>query len=146
MCPFRAACKTVRLVENPAKPSPFPKNWGKAPCAFAGCRGGASPCKAQRRHRGARSAMASAIRVLCKICGARGNQRSTLLAILRRSRPFLLRSTFFIFKIGVKRPALSRGAGAAQAPAVAWGRWWLGPLPFCPHKRCLCFTPLHVCA
>ena len=50
--------------------------------ATAGCRGGVSPCKAQRRHRGARSAMASAMSVLCKICGVCGNT----LAVLRQSR------------------------------------------------------------
>ena len=46
--------------------------------------------------------------VLCKICGARGKQRSTLLAVLRRSRPFPSKA---FFKIGVKRPALSWGRG-----------------------------------
>ena len=72
------------------------QNWGKAPCAFAGCRGGASTCEAQRRHRGARSAMASAMSVLCKICGARGKLRSTLLAVLRRKAlAYLLLLIFF---------------------------------------------------
>ena len=50
------------------------------------------------------------------------NLRSTLLAVLRRSRPFLLRSTLFIFKIGVKRTTLSWGSGGDASPAKAQSR------------------------
>ena len=65
--------------------------WGEAPCASIGVWGDASPHKAQRRHRGARSAMASAMRVLCKIAELAENT----LAVLRRSRPSHTQSCHF---------------------------------------------------
>ena len=71
---------------NPLRRSrPISPNWGKAPCAFAGCRGGASPCRAQRRHRGA----ARPLRPRCAIFARLAELAENTLAVLRRSRPWL---------------------------------------------------------
>ena len=63
----------------------------------------------------------------------KGTKGTRTFAILRRSRPFLL-------LIGVKRPALSRGAGAAQAPAGRKGGIAGHEVPLRP--RCAIFARL----
>ena len=58
----------------------FPQNGVKRPALSRGAGAAVAPAKAQRRHRGAQSAIASAMRVLCKICGARGKHTGSAAA------------------------------------------------------------------
>ena len=100
LCPFRAACKIVRLVENLAKHPFHFQNWGKAPCAFAGCRGGASPCKsAKASSRGTKCHGVRDERPLQDLRSSRkthwqlgtrlSSQRAKRTSVQRRSRPWL---------------------------------------------------------
>ena len=87
-------------------------NWGEAHRASAGCRGGASPCKkAQRRHRGARSAMASAMRVLYKIAELAEISEAPFWQCCGKAAPL-----YPVFLYGVKRPALPWGRGGDASP------------------------------
>ena len=87
-------------------------NWGEAHRASAGCRGGAPPCKkAQRRHRGTRSAMVSAMRVLCKIAELAEISEAPFWQCCGKAAPL-----YPVFLCGVKRPALPWGRGGDASP------------------------------
>jgi hypothetical protein len=74
---------------------PLAKNWGKAPCAFAGCRGGGSPCSSVYSVYSVVSIFWHRFRVFRVFRGS-----PCTLAVLRRRRPLaashspLVRSTF----------------------------------------------------
>ena len=120
MCPFRAACKMVRLVENLAKHL-FPKTTGvKRPALSRG--GGRATAMGRRKplqsipaSQEARSICLgrSEPRLPSRLCG------KNTLAVLRRSRPFSPAKHLFPKTTGVKRPALSWGCGGDASPHIS---------------------------
>ena len=104
----------------------FFQNWGKAPCAFMGAVARATPkgrCEPPQSTPASQEARSICLgrsepRLPSRLCG------KNTLAVLRRSRPFLLRSTLFLINWG-KAPRgcgpchrFRGGVGAMRAPTI----------------------------